>query len=216
MLDWFTGLVGYDGAALKLNRFMEVTPEGEIRSSFERRMPVKSSFETNVLVGRSSSTEAMRKASDKYILECADTVLEISGNPVKWFQGHNAYGVSVSQLSSVILDFVRALPEGMRPPDADSPLWPAVHRSRVDTTVMVGLDSHNIVHEWLQVAGSTTRSAHGRPMVSGDTVYWGAGSRRWRMKAYCKFCELEAHRPKDVRLFSLLKDATREQLRLEL
>jgi hypothetical protein len=51
-------------------------------------------------------------------------------------------------------------------------------------------------------------------MVSGDTVYWGKNSRRWALKAYCKFCELDDHPPAEYK--DELKAYCEQHLRLEL
>jgi len=72
------------------------------------------------------------------------------------------------------------------------------------------------VHDWLCSVGTASRSRHGRALVSGDTVYWGQHSRRWTIKAYCKFCEMAEHRTGDLRLNEQLREYVRNQLRLEL
>jgi hypothetical protein len=79
---------------------------------------------------------------------------------------------------------------------------------------MVDLGAHRTVHEWLKNAAASTRSRHGRALVSGDTVYWGKNSRRWSLKAYCKFCELDVHRPPEF--YDELKAFTEPLLRMEL
>lgn len=222
MLDWYSGLIGYDAEALKLGRLYEVSPDGEVMYSTERWMKAKGSYESSVQVKRDSSTAAMRSAAERNNLLCFPTVLQVSGNPVKFLQGHNAFGPSVSSLGPVIQAFARALPLDLRPLDADNPLWPAVHRSRVDITVMIDLGSDQAVHDWLRHAATETRSRHGIPerdqrgLTAGDTVYWGKHSRRWTMKAYCKFCELKAHPCSERDMQRLLREFVEGQLRLEL
>jgi hypothetical protein len=155
-------------------------------------------------------------AEESMSLRCAPMVLKMSGNPVKFLQGHNVFGPKANRFGDVLQAFVKALPEELRPKDADIGGLPACYSSRFDINVMVDLNSHAIVHDWLRHAGSSTRSRHGRPLVSGDTVYWGQHSRRWSMKAYCKFCELEAHRPEDPELYDKAREFVEPQLRLEL
>jgi hypothetical protein len=216
MIDWFTGLLGYTGSGLQGNLICEVTPGGDLLWVTEKKTPVRSSYDSSLLLGKAPSTPAMRGAAGHYNFVCAQECLYVSGNPSKWLQGHNVFGPSVAALGPVVQAVVRTLPVEVRPEDADSELWPAVHRSRVDITVAVDLESHRLVHDWLRTAASSTRSRHGRALVSGDTVYWGKSSRRWTMKAYCKFCELVAHPPADGQLGRQLREWCEGHLRLEL
>lgn len=216
MIDWYTGLVGYDGSALRLNSVCELTPAGEVLWTSERKLQVRGSYDASVLIGRSLPTKGMLLATDKYGLECMPSCIYLSGNPSKFLQGHNVFGPSVASLSPVIQATIRGLPGEIRPVDADSTAWPAVHRSRVDITTSVDLGDHRLVHEWLRTAATNTRSRHGRALVSGDTVYWGKNSRRWTLKAYCKACELKEHGPGDLLFRSELEKYCQGQLRIEL
>jgi len=222
MLDWYSGLIGYDAQGLKLGSLYEVSPDGELLYSTERWRQEKGSYDASLQVKRRLSTEEMRSAAEHYGLLNSAMVLEISGNPVKFLQGHNVFGPSVSSLAPILQGVVRNLAVDLPLPDADSALWPAVHRTRVDITVMVDLGSHQNVHDWLRHAATETRSRHGLPdveqrgLLRGDTAYWGKHSRRWTMKAYCKFCELDAHPCPDVVLQEKLKEFVEGQLRLEL
>lgn len=216
MIDWYSGLVGYDGSALKLNKLLELTPGGEIKWSSERKLEARGSYDNAVLLGRSVPNRNMLAATRDYNLVCSPVCLYISGNPSKFLQGHNVFGPPVASLGPVIRAVIRALPGEVRPSDADSPLLPSVGRTRVDITTSVDLGTHKLVHEWLKTAATNTRSRHGRALVSGDTVYWGQHSRRWTMKAYCKACELREHGPGDLVFRSELEQYCQGQLRLEL
>jgi len=216
VLDWYTGLVGYDASNLRLGELRAINRSGEVEWVKDRPEPVRGSFESKVLVGRGTPTEHMRDAAERLNLVINPEVLWVSGNPVKFLQGHNVFGASVQSLAPIIRTFVRNLPADMRPHDADSDLWPAVKRSRVDIAVMIQMENHDDVHAWLQAAGSASRSRHGRALVSGDTVYWGMHSRRWSNKAYCKSCELKEHPVADLKLNNQLREYCRAQLRMEL
>jgi len=195
MLDWYSGFIGYDGSELKLNSVCETTPDGELVWRTERKRQVDGSYSAAVQVGRAAATEGMLKASERHGLICSPACLYVSGNPSKYLQGHNVIGPSVADLGPVLRSLVRAFPEGIRPLNVDLEGWPALHRTRVDITVTIDLGTHDNVHAWLRSAAKSTRSRHGRAMASGDTVYWGQHSRRWTLKGYCKFCELQKHRP---------------------
>jgi hypothetical protein len=218
MLDWFTGLVGYDASALRLGQICAINRHGEIEWRKDRAEVVMGSFESKVLVGKGSSTPEMRDSAERLGLVVNPEVLWISGNPTKFLQGHNVFGPPVSSLGSMVRSLIRAFPGDVRPPDVDSDLWPALRRSRVDMATTIDLGSHASVHEWLDTAARSSRSRHrnGCKQMEGGTVYWGWGSRRWIMVAYCKLCEL-LHRPvAELKLYEMLKQYCEGKLRLEL
>jgi hypothetical protein len=229
MLDWFSGKIGYNASHLKLDCIARTSPGGVVAWSIEPKLKVESpSYDESVNIGRGAPTSGMITAAEKHGFECSTPCLDFSGNPTKWLQGHNAFGPSVSDLGSILREMVRRLPGELRPADADSPLLPAITRSRVDDTIVIELGSHARVHEWLETARTNTRSRsgraegpdveekHGGSQVSGDTVYWNKHSRRWTMKAYCKHCEMQKHPPQDRKLYNILREYTETQLRLEL
>lgn len=224
MLDWYSGLIGYDASNMRLGMIYEVSPHGELLYKVEPWVKAKGSYESSVQVKRDMSTKEMRDIAEEAMAydlygderPCPPVVLKMSGNPVKFIQGHNVFGPGANQINEVLQAFVRALPEELKPVDAGVEDLPVRYSSRFDINVMIDMGSHAMVHDWLRYAGSSTRSRHGRPMVSGDTVYWGQHSRRWSMKAYCKFCELQAHKIHDPRLHDLAREFVEPQLRLEL
>jgi hypothetical protein len=216
MLDWFSGYVGYDASGLVLGEFFEVEPGGEVVRRRDRWETARGSWRSGVQITRAGPTDQMLENRDLGFLCADDAVLRLSGNPSKFLQGHNVAGPSVSLLGPVLQALARAFPEGFRPADADDDRLPCVQRSRLDVTTSVELGSHQAVHDWLKLAGTMTRSRHGRALDSSGTVYWGKNSRRWSLKAYCKHCELGKHLPENIELLGELLEWTRTQLRIEL
>jgi hypothetical protein len=216
MLDWFTGYVGYDASLMPIGRFWETDRHGQVVRERPRWETAQGSFESGVQVTKFAPTDGMRESAKKFGFLCADEVLKISGNPVKFLQGHNVTGPSVSLLGPIVQGLVRAFPHELRPRDADELTLPAVHRSRVDVNTLIDMKSHQVVHDWLQAAETKTRSRHGRAIADFGTVYWGKHSTRWSMKAYCKHCELQKHPAADSDLQKELLDWTRNFLRIEL
>jgi hypothetical protein len=216
LIDWFSGLVGYDGDRLRLGQLVEVDRDGRERWRVDRGDDVRGSFESSIRVGRGLATEGMRRAAAErgLHLTSGSSVLKISGNPSKWLQGHNVFGPQVDQLGPVVQEVVRRLSPQYRPADADAEPYVALTRSRVDATVAIDMGTDEQVHNWLAQAATHTRSRHGRAMVSGGTVYWGKSSRRWSLKAYCKRCELQVHPPHVP--IGPLRDFALGQLRMEL
>jgi hypothetical protein len=224
MIDWFTGLVGYNSFALKTGKMLWLTVDGDIELDVDRWVKVPGSFESSIELKPYPVNDDMVKAARKHLLlPPVPRVFRISGNPTKFLQGHNVFGPPVASLGPVIREVMRRLPGKYRPPDVDSPFLPTVQRSRVDVTTSIRMDNHNAVHEWITHAKQETRSKH-RGIKSGltgpSTMSWGFGSRRWNMTAYCKRCELDKKPPRisenhNASLFDFADGLLRIELRLQ-
>lgn len=215
MLDWFSGIVGYDARSMEVGRLLRLSPTGEIEWECDTWEEAAGSYDDKLRLKPCETTVGMKEAAKAYGFLCSSMGLRLSGNPSKWLQGHNLSGPSVSCLGPVVQACVRRLPEQYRPIDWDSPSLPSVQRSRVDVAVMVDLGSHDVVHDWLGHAACETRSRHGRALQSGSTVYWGKHSTRWALKAYCKKCELVDH-PASVPIGTEVLDWVSRMVRIEL
>ena len=217
MLDWFSGYVGYDGSQLRLGEFFEIDSHGAVVRRRPRWETARGSYSSSIQLTCAAATEQMLTHGRSLGFLCSPAVLQVSGNPTKFLQGHNAAGPSVSQLGPMLQALARSLGEGFRPPNADEPALPAVQRSRVDVTTACDLGSHEAVHDYLRHVAATGRSRHSRAMDSSGTVYFGKHSTRWALKFYCKHCELGAHPPEvSPELLADLLEWTRTHLRIEL
>lgn len=122
----------------------------------------------------------------------------VSGNPAKWFQGHNLWGSDdLPNLVFALLDDLCSRSElGLCPTGHDRELWRcgAITLRRVDCTEMYHLRNRADVLAWLRAAEQTAYLAHrGRgQLVKGSTLYFGQRSRRWALKLYSKGQELDA------------------------
>ena len=195
MIDWYQGLIGYDGSMLRPEAIAIIDREGVVKWSKDRNIEVPGSYYDKIHILPAKPTAEMIKASEKLNLECAPTCIYFQGNPSKFLQGHNVFGPAVKSLAPVLTETVRRFPGELRPGDADSGLFPAVHRNRVDITTSSFIGSHAEAHQFLNYLGHTTRSRNGRAILEGTTVYWSKHSTLWTLKMYCKACELKAHKP---------------------
>lgn len=201
VLDWYSGATGYDGGALPLGRVVEIDAEGATLRVRALPARVQGSWESSVQASSRTAEARWLDRSAELDLVCSPVTLWVSGNPTKFLQGHNVLGPSVRHLAPVVRDMVRAFPAEMRPSNADDDRWPMLHRTRVDLNVATDLGSHGAVHSWLGDAARWSRSRKGEAelvragILKSPTVYWQKRSRRWTIKAYCKTCELRAHRP---------------------
>ena len=208
--------MGCDASHLLTDRVYKVEPSGHVAWESGCWLTVKGSYESGIQLRQNDRSGSFVEGTETAMIGLGYPLLQISGNPVKFLQGHNAFGPSVS-LWKPVLDFtLRQLPETVRPIDADTCLSWSMWPSRIDIAVPVDMGSYENVKEWLRCVSTGSRSRHGRAMLSGDTVYWGQHSRRWTLKGYCKFDEMGIHPMGDLTLNDQFRDSVRSVLRLEL
>lgn len=207
-IDWVTAKVPFFAVG-KLNggNIINTTPDGEIEFSIDKRLPVSGSFDSRLSI----------RTSD--ILPDGNTYLiEISGNPAKWFQGHNIFGSD--DLPNLIYETVLKLSEMLNCPQPDGFLS-AVRRgnytiSRVDITGMFSLPSRSDVYAWLKHSEKVCRTRSGTALSKGSTVYLNKNSARWNVVFYSKGQEIEKHQlPRELSGGSLEAYAD-NKLRVEL
>jgi II/X family phage/plasmid replication protein len=185
MIDWLSLVVPCKHATpIMGGQVLSVSSVGEVEWLSCKRTTVAGSFSTGLQLRTATHT--------------ADpcTHLEISGNPVKFFQGHNLWGTDdlPGLVQATIDHLVTHL--GLQPTDADRAAWAAgeVQITRVDCTQSFHLRSLGEVLAWLRAAEQTSHLAHrGRgQLVKGSTLYFGKNSRRWSLKLYAKGQEIKA------------------------
>ena len=110
--------------------------------------------------------------------------LLISGNPTKYFQGHNVWGLDSWV---VVTDFLSSVCERL-----GVGRWHIVGMSRLDITHSYVLPTELDVQAALQALSNTTAERWGRPVVKAGTVYYGH-PKRARLVVYSKAPEFRRH-----------------------
>lgn len=185
MIDWLTMIAPFPHVTpISSGHVLSIGPGGEVEWQTCKRHTVTGSFSTGLQVRTATHT--------------ADpcTHVEISGNPVKFFQGHNLWGtddlpsLAVATLTQIAMALHIDIPRAIRNE------WEAgnVQLTRVDATESFHLSSRAEVLAWLRSAEQTAHLAHrGRgQLVKGSTLYFGKNSRRWSLKLYAKGQEIQA------------------------
>jgi hypothetical protein len=154
-----------------------VGPGGNVEREQSRGQLVEGSFSNRVLV-------QSRTGADLYL----------SGNPVKFIQGHNLYGPSDPKglffdLGNEVRKTVGLFP-GAHTWEAAEFIGPRF--TRIDLTRSFRFPSGGLARAWLREVGATARSRHGGAVNTDGTIYFGKGSTRWSLKAYHKLDELRA------------------------
>lgn len=185
MIDWLSIVAPLPHAApICSGHVVSVGSDGQVEWQTVKRLAVAGSFSTGLQVRTATHT------ADR----CSH--VEISGNPVKWFQGHNLWGSDdVPSLVVATLDAIAAaLGIDVAPETRAAWLAGLVQVTRVDVTESFHLDNRGQVLAWLRAAEQTAHLSHrGRgQLVKGSTLYFGKNSRRWSLKLYAKGQEIEA------------------------
>lgn len=185
MIDWLTLIAPLPHAApICAGHVVSITADGEVQWQTAKRHTVEGSYSTGLQVRTCTHT------ADR----C--THVEISGNPVKWFQGHNLWGTD--DLSALVIETLHAVAAALSIPvdEVTATSWRGgeVQITRVDVTESFHLDNRAQVLTWLRSAEQTAHLSHrGRgQLVKGTTLYFGKNSRRWSLKVYAKGQEIEA------------------------
>lgn len=185
MIDWLTFLAPCAHAhAVDGGQVLSIAPSGELEWMSRKRASVRGSFDAHLTIRTATHTVDPL------------THVEISGNPVKFFQGHNLWGCDdVHALVVHTLEHLAGRADlGLTPTDHDRAAWMAgdVRLTRVDQTQSFHLANLADVLSWLRAAEQTAHLSHrGRgQLVKGSTLYFGQHSRRWSLKLYAKGQEI--------------------------
>ena len=208
-IDWITAKVPFFVSG-KLNggNIINTTPDGEIEYTIDKRLPVTGSYDSRLSV---RTSDVLPCSEDTYLIE-------ISGNPVKWFQGHNIFGTD--DLPNLIYETVLKLADVLSLPQPQQYL-DAIKKgiftlSRVDITAMYSLPTRSDVYAWLNHAEKTCRTRSGTALSKGTTVYMNKTSQRWSVVMYSKGQELEKHLLPNELQGGSLENYADNKLRVEL
>lgn len=126
-----------------------------------------------------------------------ESSIAVSGNPAKWFQGHNIFGSD--DLAGLVLEMLDRICKsvGLIPSADNLAAWAQgrIKLSRVDITYSFDLGTLPRVRNALRSLDATANLKHrGRGHFRGDSLLFGKGSRRWSLTLYAKGAEIEVHK----------------------
>lgn len=192
MIDWITALVPCFHRPIAGGRVLKLTAEGQIIWEVDTGLDVPGSFDSSIRL-KTHGLDVEREGRGEM-----GVILEISGNPTKWLQGHNLFG-GFGTPGPLIELFMFRLCEMLPlllPTDLDLRRWQdgRFELRRIDLNRMFHLNNRADVRSWLRAASETAYLKHrGRgSLTKNGTLYFGKHSRRWSLKFYAKGDELEA------------------------
>jgi len=180
VIDWLTVRMESEYRPLQ-GHVASFTADGEIEWRTEKRMVVE---------GSHSAVITVRSVPDFLNLE-------ISGNPVKFLQGHNLWGTD--DLQGLVTHFLRGVfaKVGHRPSDDELERIRGgfLKILRIDLNRNSDFGSEPRALAAIRALSDVAHLTHrGRGSLVGEgTCIWGKGSRRWNLKAYAKRQELKKH-----------------------
>lgn len=182
MCDWVTASIirPQRPAGSKIfdtGAFINIDPEGSILKQFAGRIFHEGSFDNKV---------AFRAPTPNQ--------LEMSGNPVKFLQGHNLFG-SGDFLGLFLDTGFRARRQGAQFPGPEtfiSNQFPEPRFTRLDLTRNYKFSNDNEARAWLRNTAAKGHAKSGSPLLAQDTVYYGKTSTRWSFKMYLKSDEINS------------------------
>lgn len=216
MIDWLTFIAPLthqqgEGGPFYAGEIMCTKPDATDPDGFSLEWSIlkRKSYE-----GSHSSVIQIRSVLD----QDGRQALWVSGNPAKWFQGHNIFGSD--DLSGLVLEMLHRICRTARltPSQADLDLWAAglIKLVRVDVTYSYDLLILPRVRNALRSLDATANLKHrGRGHFKGDSLTFGKGSRRWSLTLYAKGSEIDVHKLHPLLLETALPAHAQGHLRAE-
>jgi hypothetical protein len=182
-VDWISAFCESKGFAAagyrpyETGRVLLLGRDGELERESSRGVLLEGSYDSRLLV-------QSRTGADLYL----------SGNPVKFIQGHNLYGPS--DPTRLFFDAGWEIRKALG-------LFPSAHTweandfvgprfTRIDLTRSFRFPSAGAARSWLRDCAASARSRHKGGVATDGTVYFGKNSQRWTLKCYHKGDELQA------------------------
>ena len=155
-----------------------------------------------------------------------DGMVEISGNPAKFLQGHNVFGTNdLKYLVAKMIDKLCMMDKlELKPTDVEyeNIQQGIYHLSRVDVNEHFAFPSAQLARSWLRAAGnSANMKFRGAGLFKEGTLYFTPQSRRFVPKIYFKYDEInskdKSHRlPDELLQVPELVEYAEKSLRFEI
>lgn len=189
MVDWITAVIPCSHADEILSgKIFKVTVDGVVEWERATSQFIAGSYDSSISVRTATPGES----------------IYVSGNPVKFFQGHNLFGSNdLVSMNHALFGRIREVLD-LKPTKQDLGCWVSgdYQLTRVDVTTMFDAGSLANARAWLRQAEQNATLMHrGRgQLTKGSTLYFGKHSRRWSAKWYAKGEEFQANGHQDLLL----------------
>lgn len=193
MIDWVTCKAPfYYPGIISGGQFISLDVDGAIEFSTPKRRQFVGSYESSI----TARTVGVDSNGDT-------SLIELSGNPVKFLQGHNLWGSD--NLPALVYETILKISSmlGVIQPHSYIKRLSATTLSRVDINEQFHIGSREQVEQVLYHIGSTSRTRSKGALTKGSTIYLNKPSKRWEFKFYSKGQELALPRNNKAGLLQL-------------
>ena len=186
MIDWVTAKIPfYYPGIISDGQMISVTRDGEVDYSVHKRLQLRGSFDGSITI-----------RTDQVDADGNTCIAELSGNPVKFLQGHNIFGSD--DLPNLVYETVERIVSILEIPQpkhfTNMILCGAYTVSRVDVNRMYTLNSRAEANAYIYAMSQQCKTKSGAALLHKGTCYLNKDSRRWALKAYAKAQETELKR----------------------
>lgn len=198
MIDWVTAkLPFYAKGIIAGGHILRINADGEQEWSLPQMMLVTGSYDARISI-KTTNVDVNGDTCE----------ISLSGNPVKFLQGHNLYGSN--DLLNLVYDSIEAISRSI---DCPQPDWvlDQISRgeftvSRIDINRMYSLGNKENALEFLAQSSQVARTRNGTAVTKGSTVYFNKNSKRWSIKQYYKAEEVQANLKKSKSNWEMPRD----------
>lgn len=186
MIDWLTIRVEVmHEEVIRDGEILRIDGNGEVKSSFRIPYQVSGSYDDKLSIW----TSALGPDGE-------GTEVFISGNPVKWYQGHNVFGTDdvAGLVVDTTLDVLDILGIAPSMSEIENIVAGESSLSRVDIARMYEFENSDQVQEVIYKLSETATHRANLGILTHATLYMGKHSKRWTVKYYGKGPELDKHR----------------------
>lgn len=205
MIDWLNIELPLIHDPIKQGRRIMMDHDGVISSDFVIGRTVENddqafegSYSSKVMISSIDSAYTVAKAGRVELGKC--TGISIRGNPTKFLQGHNCFGIDCIR-SLIIQTIRRTLPQlGFTPLLVQRAChlvsnWDFIV-TKIDITHMFDLGSDADVNAYLRMLPFTATARGDRAQFDRNTWYLGKHSGLWSLKIYNKYKEITSRSKK--------------------
>lgn len=206
MIDWVTLKIHFPHLPFNSGKIRFIEPDGSYKD-FDKKHQVEGSYSTKVQAVSWGHHDSQSGRA---------TELHISGNPSKFFQGHNIFG---SNDPEMIYDLVTRIASILGIGQPSRKAVASATMSRIDLTESIQFENLHQANAYLGILSKTAKTRSGRPSSYGSTVTFQKSSRYWTFVCYAKGEEVKKHKlhkdlPHREKLIAEAQPLARVELRL--